>query len=305
MNDHAEAAAMQPGNGAEELTFIELVKVLTEYRLVVLAVSAVVLILAGLLAFLSTPVYRAEVLIAAADEGATSSGGLSSLVSSLGSLPGLSGFSRLARQDKTAQGIATLSSPKFTMEFVQQNNLLPVLFADKWDAENNDWNVGDPEDIPTLSDGHVLFTKEILDIVEDDNGLVTLAIEWTDPALAAKWANELIQRINEKLRVRTIDEANKTINYLNQEAEKTRIVELRQAIYFMIENQINLRTMANVRQEFVFKVISPAYEPEEDMFVKPNRLFIFAIAIVLGPALGVFISFLLFAIKRIRIELRS
>ncbi len=300
-----EDRAAGVSSGAEELTFIELVKVLTEYRLVVLAVTMVVLLVAGLFAFLSTPIYRAEVTIAAADDNSSSAGGLSSLVSRLGSISGFAGMSRLARQDKTTQGIATLSSAKFIMEFIQQNDLLPVLFEGAWDAERGEWTVDEPEDIPTLSDGYLLFKNEVLDIVEEDTGLVTLAIEWKDPALATAWSNELIQRLNDKLRVRAIEEAEKTIEYLNQEAEKTRIVELRQAIYFMIENQINQRTMANVREEFVFKVISPAIEPEEDQFVRPNRLFILAVAIILGPALGVFASFLIFALKRIRAELQA
>jgi capsular polysaccharide biosynthesis protein len=289
-----------------ELTLIELIRVVKEYWIVVVSVSLTILVTAVLFAFLSTPIYRAEVLIAAADDNsAGAGGGLSSVMSRLGAIPGLGGISRLARQDSTAQGIVTLSSPKFTMEFISDRNLLPILFAGKWNAVDNEWDIDDPLDIPTLSDGYLLFTKNILEIVEEDNGIVTLSIEWSDPALSAEWANELVSRINEKLRVRAIAEANKTIDYLNKEAEKTRIVELRQAIYYMIETQINLRTMANVREEFAFKVISPAVVPEDDRFVYPDRLFILMLAILLGPILGIFAAFLLFSVSRIRSELAS
>ncbi|MDP6653468.1 MAG: GNVR domain-containing protein, partial [Gammaproteobacteria bacterium] len=107
------------------------------------------------------------------------------------------------------------------------------------------------------------------------------------------------------MRTGAITEANKTIDYLNEEVEKTRIVELQQAIYFMIENQINLRTMANVRKEFAFKIISAAIPPDIDRYVKPQRLIIIAIGLVAGFVVGVFLSFLLYAIKRIRVELEA
>ncbi|NND55478.1 MAG: hypothetical protein HKN56_10985 [Gammaproteobacteria bacterium] len=298
-------AGIESRGQSEELTFIELIRVLTEYRLVVLGVSVVVIIIALLFAFLSKPVYRAEVLIAPADESSASAGGISSIMSRIGGIAGLGGLSRFARQDALTQGMVTLGSPQFAREYIKEKNLLPVLFAGKWDAENEEWTVTDKDDIPNLADGYMLFKKEILDVVEEDTGVVTVAIEWYDPELAAEWANELVSRLNQKLRVRAIEESNHTIEYLNQEAEKTRIVELRQAIYFMIENQINLRTMANVREEFSFKVISSAIAPEEDQFVRPNRLFILIIALVIGPALGVFFSFLIFAIKRIRAELQA
>lgn len=291
---------------AEELTFLELLKVLGDYRWLIVAVTAAVVITATVLAFTLTPVYRAEVLIAPADSGSgASTGGISSLVSRLGSLSGFGGFSRLAQQDQMAQGLATLESPRFTRDFIEDNNLLPVLFAGKWDAERGEWNVEDPEDIPTLADGYVLFKEEIRNIEEMDSGIYTLSIEWTDPELAAQWANELVSRLNERLRRRAIDEANQTIEYLNGEVEKTRVVELQQAIYAMIESQINVRTMANVRDEFSFKVISPAIPAEEDRFVFPNRPLFIAGGVILGPVLGVFLSFLIFAIRRIQRELRE
>jgi hypothetical protein len=250
-------------------------------------------------------VYRAEIMIAPADEISSSSGGLSSIMSRIGAIPGLGGIGRMARQDKMTQAIVTLSSPKFTMDFIRDNNLLPVLFAGKWDAETQEWAEDDLEDIPSLSDGHVLFAENILEVTEEETGMVTVAIKWSDAERAAAWANQLINRINENLRSRAIDEANRTIEYLNSEVEKTLIVEVRQAIYFMIESQINMRTMANVREEYAFKVISPAYPPEDDRFEEPKRLLIIVGAAVLGPVFGIFACFLLFALKRIRGELSA
>jgi len=249
-----------------------------------------------------TPIYQAETIITAADES-SSGGALSSLMSSFSAIPGLSGFGGIGgRRGEVAQAIVTMTSPYFTREFIKDNNLLPILFADSWDDETGDWDVSE-EDIPTLADGYRKFEEDIRKIEEDDFGIVRLIIEWKDPNVAADWANATVGRLNEKLRLQAIEEANKTIVYLNKEVEKTRIVELQQAIYRMIESQVNVRTMANVKKEYAFKVISPAIAADPDEFIKPDRSLIISVGVIFGIAFGAFISFCMFAFKRIRKEL--
>ena len=288
----------------DEITFTDLVRILISYKYVMLVVFLLVLAAGVAIAVLSKPVYRAELVFAPADAG---SGGAatSGLLSRLGGFAGFgAGLGRFARQDKVTQGIATLGSQRFTMDFIRDANLLPILFADRWDADNGEWAVDDLADVPSLADGYLVFDK-IREVKEDENGLIILAIEWYDSALAAQWAKDLIFRLNESLREAAIQEADDTINFLNQEVEKTRIVQLQQAIYFMLEEQINVRTMANIRQEYAFKVISPAIAPELDQYVRPNRLLITILSLIAGFILAVIVSCTLYAIKRVREDLRN
>ena len=109
--------------------------------------------------------------------------------------------------------------------------------------------------------------------------------------------------LNERLRSIAIKEANQTIDYLNKEVEKTRIVELRQAIYFMIEEQISIRTMANIQQEYAFKVISPAIAPELDQYSSPTYPLIFALALIFGVVLGAMVCWVIYGIQGLREEI--
>ena len=54
------------------------------------------------------------------------------------------------------------------------------------------------------------------------------------------------------------------VEYLNQELEKTNVAELRQAIYRLIEAQIKQKTLARLRDEYVFRVLDPAAPPDSD-----------------------------------------
>jgi uncharacterized protein involved in exopolysaccharide biosynthesis len=284
-----------------EMTFLDLIKILVQYKWVMLIVFISVQVGAVVYSYTATNVYSAEVIVASADSGG-SGGGLSSIMAAMGGGGGLG--SMVGRRASVSQGMATLESEQFIRKFIEENNLLPILYANRWDSETSDWKASTSDNKPRLSDGYRKFSNT-LTIDDPESGLYTLKIRWTDPDVAANWANTLIFRLNERLRSTAIQEANQTIDFLKKEVEKTRIVELQQAIYFMIEEQINIRTMANIRQEYAFKVIGPAIAPELDQFVSPRRPLIFILAICAGLILGMFAGWFVYAIQYLRTELNN
>ena len=186
-----------------------------------------------------------------------------------------------------AVGLAALSSPYFTRAFIDDNNLLPVLFAELWDPVNETWLVDDPAQIPSLSDGYELFSQELLTVSEEDlSGLVVVAVQWKDPVLASEWANKLIEGVNERLRQQAINDADLTIKYLNEELSGTQAVQLQQAIYFLIEAEIQKRTVAKVQKEYSFNIVSPATPSDMDKFVWPRKVFVISVGIGLGLFFG-------------------
>jgi capsular polysaccharide biosynthesis protein len=142
--------------------------------------------------------------------------------------------------------------------------------------------------------------------VVDDNvtNLVTVTVEWTDRSIAAEWANDLIVNANERLRAQAIDDADLTIEYLNQELAKTNAVELQQAIYFLVESEIQKRTMAKVQDEYAFQVLSPATSSDVDKYMRPNRIFIVSVGLLLGLFLGFLSTIGVTVVGRIRSDLR-
>jgi uncharacterized protein involved in exopolysaccharide biosynthesis len=289
--------AQQP----KEMTFLDLIKILVIYKWLMLAVFISVQVGGVIYSYTATPVYSAKVIFAVAKKGASAGGGMSSIMSQLS---GGGGLGLMAKQrDKVAQGIATLESEQFMREFITEINLLPILYAGRWDSKTSDWKASTADSKPRLSDGSRKLNQIVMIDENTKSGLIELQVNWTDPVLAAKWANKLIFKLNEKLRAGAILEAGETIDFLKKEVEKTRIVELQQAIYFMIEEQINIQTMANIRQEYAFKVISPAIAPELDQYVSPQRVLIFIGALLGGVILSVLSSWLLFGIQHLRKEL--
>ena len=184
-----------------------------------------------------------------------------------------------------AAAIATLKSRSLTEKFIQDASLLPVLFESQWDADSRQWKTTDPEKIPALWDAYQLFDSTVRKIHEDrKTGLVTLTVEWYDPESAADWANELVRRANTKLQQDTITESQKAIAYLEQQLAKVSAVEVRQALYSLIEVETKNVAVAHAREEFAFKVIDPAVAPRKKF--KPDR----RLLVLIGAFLGLFMS---------------
>src|SRR5690606_38694118 len=132
---------------------------------------------------------------------------------------------------------------------------LKTLFADEWDEEAQKWTVAkerrDARNQPTDMEAYERFTEERVKVSEDNkSGLVTLAIELRDPVVAATWVNDLISLLNQKLRQRAQAEAERNLAYLNEQLLQTRFLEIREALYGLIENESKNAMLANAKADY-------------------------------------------------------
>ena len=184
--------------------------------------------------------------------------------------------------------MAAMPSRGLASNFIEQLNLLPIFFADEWDAEKGRWLEEDPAEMLDVRDGVKFFHEEVLDVgAARSTRLVTLAIEWTDPDIAAQWATILVQRPNDRLRETALREAQANVAYLQSEMAKTTLVTLQESIGRLLESELPKLMLAKGNEEFAFKIVDPAVSPKER--VRPKRALVVIIGTLLGGLLGVFI----------------
>ena len=282
----AKALGSRPARSAgadDSIDLIELVAELWAQKWLVVGIT-LVFALAGLAyALLATEIYRAEVVLAPTESEQTPN-----LSAGLGGLANLAGIN-LGNSADSAQALATLRSRAFVEDFINDNNLLPVLFADEWDAQNQRWTGDDPEEWPDIRDGVEYFVESVRTVTEEpSDGTITLAVEWSAPELAASWAEQLVGRINERLRARDLADTEQRLDYLNAQLEKTNLVELRQAISRLIQSQIETAMFAQAEEEYAFKVIDPPRIPNEPVF--PRKILVIFIAGFLGGVVGTVVA---------------
>jgi len=270
----------------EEFSLFDIWRILTRYKWMILAVTVLCVLASTLFALLMTPVYRAEVLIAPVTESDNNSR-FAAQLDEFGGIAALAGIN-MERGGRKNEAIATLKSRMFTEQFIKDEKLLPVLFQKEWDEENQRWDDADPEDIPTLGDAYEVFDEEVRRIREDrKTGLVVLSIEWEDPDEAARWANELVRRVNALLRKKAVRESESAISYVQEQLKQTSVVELQQVLHRLIESEMKEIILAKINREFAFRVIDPAVAAEEAF--KPN----IALMLLLGAMLGLLGSVIL------------
>lgn len=267
----------------DEIDLFELWNILWQGKWLVIASTVMFAVGSVVYALAQTQWYRAEVLLAPAEGRSSPAVG-----GQLGGLAALAGVS--VGGGESAEAIATLRSRDFIRAFIEDFDLMPVLFAEQWDTSRGNWLDPDPDNWPDIRDGVRFFRENVLAVSESrDTGLVTVSVEWVEPTMAASWAMALIERLNERVRDRALQEAETNVSYLQNELAQTSVVTLQQTIGRLLESELQKVMLARGSDEFAFRVIDAAEVPKQPS--RPRRSLIAIIGTMLGGMLGVFAVF--------------
>lgn len=298
----------------DEIDLRELFKTLWKGKWIIIATTCV-FALGSVLYALSLPnIYKADALLAPAES--SNGGGLSKMAGQLGGLAALAGVNLAGGESSQADlAVQVMKSRQFAEEFITKHDLLvPLMAAKGWDLASNKlvlnedlynlntnkW-IREPKGLrgstPTKQEAFDFFNKEVLGINQDkDTGLYRVSISHYSPYIAQQWVNWLIEDINKVMRERTIAETSQNLAYLNTQLQRTAVTDMQSTFYKLIEEQTKSLMLAEVQEEFIFKVIDPAVVPE--LKDGPKRALICVLGTLLGGMLGAAIVLVRFAFRR-------
>jgi uncharacterized protein involved in exopolysaccharide biosynthesis len=257
----------------DEISVISVLRVAWRYKYLIAAVATVCAAIAVVLALTATLIYRAEIVVT---HTASSANGLGGLARQFSGLAGIAGIN--LKNDGTEEAQAVLRSRHLSEQFVRANDLTATLLANS--DKNTLWYAVDR------------FREKVLSIREDkDEGTTTIAVQWTDPVVAARWANDYVALANEIMRTRALDESSRNIKYLEDQIAKTNVVELQRVMYQVVEDETKTHMLANVRKEYAFAIVDPAVPPEKRVW--PKRSLMVLTGAVLGIVLGTLLALVL------------
>tara|TARA_R110002073_G_scaffold332891_1_gene519609 strand:- start:1215 stop:2141 length:927 start_codon:yes stop_codon:yes gene_type:complete len=278
----------------DEVDLVELWNVLWKSKLTVICITLAFSIASIFYAFTQTEIYRSEALLAPADSKQSTN----SLLSQFGSAAEFVGVSVPNQKgERIVMAIAMMNSREFLRNFIVRHDLLVPLFANSWSSAEgravinpsifNETTQSWVGEKPSEGDAIERF-RRILSITQNtDTSLITVAINWFDPTLAQQWLSWLIADINKLIKQQDLEEANNAIEYLSEQLNTTQLVEMQRVFYQLIESQMQIAMLADAREDYVLKVIDPAYVPEE--YVSPNK----GVVVITGTLLGLLLSILL------------
>lgn len=307
-------------NTSKELSIRDLIEALYRHRLVVLWCTVGTLLVGLLYAIFATPLYTASVTMVPVNE--EKPGGLGNLAGQLGSIASLAGINIPGGGSNAVEYVAILKSRQVGESFIREYNLKRHLFPEKWDEGRGTWKSAEAGSKPSLLArmrrqvsaimarlsgdqgwkgrpaeaepstwlAYALFNEDIRLVQEDpETGLITVLFRFSDPELAAKWANAYVDMVNHEIRNKTIAEASRALSYLKAQAEETSVMGVRDTIFALVKNQLERIALANAREDYAFKIIDRAVVPETRSH--PRRGLIVILSAALGCMLGVLVAF--------------
>ena len=206
--------------------------------------------------------------------------------------------------------IAFINSKKIIRQLIKNESFLPDLMAakkwhiksnsivyddDLYDKKNKKWvrEFDFPfQQVPSEQEAFVIFSEQINISEDKKNGLVTLSVDHISPTVAQQWAEWIIDEANTMVANLRIEEAESSINYLNEQIQLTPYAELRTIFFNLIQQNTQNMMLAKVSKQYALTIIDPPLIPE--IKSNPQR----ALICILGTLLGGMLSLLIILVRK-------
>ncbi|WP_198289819.1 GNVR domain-containing protein [Teredinibacter turnerae] len=269
----------------------------------IVSLSAAAAVLSICLAFMLPVYYKADTTLAASED----LGAVSSISPGLGGLASIAGISLGGGGvDNFSLSLEVLKSKQFLIRVINKYAIKPQLLAvkswnaesdalvfdgDKYDGSSKEWCV--PGEVYSDLKAYAALDSIISISQSEKIGLVNVEVKHKSATFAKFLVEVLVEEINSYMRKRDIDEAVKSIQYLESQVKATPLADMRNVFFQLIEDQQKKKMLADVRNEYVFTIVDPPVVPETRS--SPNRVLI----VIVGALAGLFFSLLFVLLKEV------
>ena len=228
---------------------------------------------------------------------------------SLGGLGGLASLAGVSLPTSSSSDFLTykflLKSEEVAARILKDRDLLVSVFSSEWDTERelfrqpasgplrsvvrglknlltgNEPSAYIPPNAARLSE----WMNEVFSSSEDrDTGFLTLSAETTEPALMVDVITRATQETDQLLKERYVATAEQTVSFYQQQLNKARAREHREALAKLIAQEDQKLMLASKGNYFVAEPITEPYVSLGP--TSPNASLVLALSVVLGGFLG-------------------
>ena len=174
-----------------------------------------------------------------------------------------------------------LKSNVLKEEVIKKHNLLLVFFEEK--------SLRGKSEDQKIWKG-IRYLKDTLKVGpnQKDNS-IQVSMQFKDPKISADIVNYTLLELTNHMsnEARRVADTNK--QYLESQIDKTADPFIKTKIYALIAQQIETAMMAEVKENFAFKILDPPRTPDKK--IKPKRTQMAIIAFLVSLFLGIFVAF--------------
>jgi len=260
-------------DNSDEINLLDYLKVIWKNKIFVTAVVVVVVAATTAVSLFMTPIYEAKAVISPATAKPAEPSGITAIASQFGiASPASSNMSEITN---------LLKSNILRERILTKYSLFPVLFSGepvKWKSEEEKMWAG------------IRFLETAIRVnpVQKDN-MIQITADFKDPRVARDLAGYALAELTEYMssEARRVAETNK--KYLESQLDKTADPFIKAKLYSLIAQQIETSMMAEVKENFAFKIVDPPRVPDKK--VRPKRMQMVMISFFVSLFLGIFAAF--------------
>jgi uncharacterized protein involved in exopolysaccharide biosynthesis len=265
----------------DEINLLDIAKVILKHKNFIIWFIIICVFVTASISLLMTNIYQAKAVITPVEQQDNAR------IGALGGIASQFGLS-IGGSTKASEIVAQLNSSVIRESLIRKYNLLPVFF--------------EPEELKDKTEKEQLweglrFLKDMLLVTnKEKDGVIEVAMDFKDPKIATNIVNWTLLEVTDRMSSDARRVANTNRKYLESIIDKTADPMIRTNIYNQIAQQIQAEMAAEAKENFAFKVIDPAKEPDKK--TKPKRALMVIIAFVASLFVGIFIAFLMEFIEK-------
>lgn len=211
----------------DEINLLDYWRVIRKRWKIITVIFWTSVVTAAIVSLLMTPIYHAKATLMPIESSGSQ---VSAALRSLGSLPFVGGMLPSVGGASASKLVTVLNSRTMTEDVIKALDLKRVLFE------------GPQEEPPTLQDA-VRSLSGITEIADDKKGLISIAVEYKDPKIAADIANQYTLELQRFLCENALSTAKRNRIFIENQLHKVKS-ELQEAEEAMKKFQTNKKIVA-------------------------------------------------------------
>ena len=254
-----------------EINLLDYINILVRHKNLIIITVAITVVATAIISFLSPKIYEAKAVIMPVAQSQEPSG-MSAVALQFGITTN--------QTSNTSELFSLLQSNILMERVIIKNNLVPVFFGEeaKGKKENE-----------LIWDG-IRYLKNSIYKVRDNkrDGIIELSVEFKDPEMSASILTGILAELTDYMSSEAKRVADTNKNYLESLIDKNSDPLIKQKIYALIARQIEVSMMAEVKENFAFKILDPPKIPDRKMrpHISMNIMLSFIISLVGGICLA-------------------
>jgi len=264
----------------DEINLMDYVRVIWRRKLLIVVIIFVAVVATAIISLTMKPVYEAKAMIMPVGGQSKDMGSAAVLAAQFGIAPSAS---------PAASEIVSLLKTNILRErVISRHGLLPILLDKNQGCEKAKGDI-------VWAGIRALQGIVKINYLQKDN-IIEVSAQFTDPKWAAYLVNITLFELNDLMSSEAKRVADTNKKYLEAQLDRTADPFIKTKIYNLIAQQIENSTMAEVKENFAFKVLDPPRAPDRP--IKPQKRQMAMIAFVVALFLGIFTAFVVEYVKR-------